>query len=172
MQEYTLHRPMTMSTSSQKGADFAAYLRRWLADHDVSQAEFGRRVGIRQTLVNRYVHMDPATRVRPGPDALRKMAPTLGIPHAELLRMAGYLAAEPDEDTEEIDIREREIRDKGALLAELLRELPEEQWLTAFDAMRGVATAFKDAARRASTGPEGGYQPTRPRRRAGPRTAR
>jgi transcriptional regulator with XRE-family HTH domain len=138
---------MTMSSTS-RAVDFAAYLRRWLADHDVSQAEFGRRVGIRQTLVNRYVHVDPATRVRPGPDALRKMAPTLGVPHAELLRMAGYLAPNPESEEEEIDLHEREVRDKGALLAELLRDLPEDQWLLAFDAMRGVATAFQDAARR------------------------
>jgi transcriptional regulator with XRE-family HTH domain len=128
--------------------DFAAYLRRWLADHDVSQAEFGRRVGIRQTLVNRYVHVDPVTRVRPGPDALRKMAPALGVPHAELLRMAGYLAPDPESEAEEIDLHEREVRDKGALIAGLLRDLPEDQWLTAYDAMRGVATAFQDAARR------------------------
>jgi transcriptional regulator with XRE-family HTH domain len=50
---------------------------------------------IDQSLMSKYLHADPRRRVRPSPRNLARLAPVLGTPYEELLRLAGYLPGDP-----------------------------------------------------------------------------
>lgn len=72
-------------------AEFQKVVREFLARRDWSQPQLAREAGISQAVVNRWLSDDPEMLVQPTDPTLRKLAPVIGIPHNELMRMAGRL---------------------------------------------------------------------------------
>lgn len=73
--------------------EFQAAVNNFLSRRGWSQPELARVAGISQAVVNRWLSTDPQMVVQPTDPSLRKLAPVIGIPHLELMRMAGRLDA-------------------------------------------------------------------------------
>jgi transcriptional regulator with XRE-family HTH domain len=93
--------------------EFRALVEAWLKSTETSQAELGRRAGVSQNIISRWLGRYPT---RPSPQNLEKLAPAIGVPYEDLMRMCGYLPGSP---RERVDAHRRAIR------AEL------DRWLTA-----------------------------------------
>lgn len=70
---------------------FWEYLTDWLSARGWSANRLAEESGVAQTLVSRYIHPNPRRRLRPTDVTLRRLAPVLGVPHDQLMRMAGRL---------------------------------------------------------------------------------
>lgn len=90
--------------------EFQGTLRAFLERRGWSRNEFAMRLGISQGVVNRWFKTDQ-TFVRPRPRSLEAVAQLIEVPHSELMRMCGYLAAEPARAARppELDILMREF---------------------------------------------------------------
>ena len=74
--------------------DFGDFLDRWLAEQRWSQGRLAHESGISQGLISKWVHSDRSRRSVPSPRNLEKLAPVLGVPYEDLMRLGGYLPGE------------------------------------------------------------------------------
>lgn len=70
---------------------FREFLEEWLRQTGTSQAELHRLSGVPQNVISRWLSQDPT---QPGVRNLKKLAPVLGVPYEELLKLVGYLPGE------------------------------------------------------------------------------
>lgn len=76
--------------------EFQKAINGFLERHGWSQNDLARASGVSQAVLNRWMQPKGSpTLIRPTDPSLRKLAPVLDIPHIELMRLAGRLAADP-----------------------------------------------------------------------------
>lgn len=86
--------------------EFQAFLTHWLdekrqRDRTWNVARLGRETGIAASLLSRWLGPDATT---PGDANLRRLAPVVGVSHADLMRMVGRLGpSSPVADAEATD---------------------------------------------------------------------
>jgi transcriptional regulator with XRE-family HTH domain len=69
------------------------YVESWLAANRLSRYELARRAGFHPNLMYRWKQG-----IRPSDESLRKLAAVMDVPHADLMRLARRLDAEPSDD--------------------------------------------------------------------------
>ena len=74
--------------------DFRSFVVDWLERRGWSQARLADTSDCDRSLVSKYLALDDDRRVVPSPQSLERMAPVLGVPYEELMRMCGYLHGE------------------------------------------------------------------------------
>jgi transcriptional regulator with XRE-family HTH domain len=86
-----------MRKGSEEPTEFGYFVLRKMADHDppLSQAELGRRTGVGQSTISRWI-FSPG---RPNTEKLKLLASALNIDYNGLLTIAGY--GQPSEDIAE-----------------------------------------------------------------------
>ncbi|HLZ30874.1 MAG TPA: helix-turn-helix transcriptional regulator [Chloroflexota bacterium] len=70
---------------------FQEFLDNWLKGCGWTPAQLSRATTIGQNVISRWLGADPP---RASPKNLAKLAPVVGVPHEELLRLVGYLPGE------------------------------------------------------------------------------
>ena len=73
---------------------FGDFLTLWMVKHHVQQSELAENTGIPASIISRWMNVRRAS--RPSPESLDKLAPVMGVPVEELMRVAGYLPGEPN----------------------------------------------------------------------------
>ena len=90
---------------------FREYVATWLTSTGTSATQLGERSGVDQSLLSKYLHQDPSRRVTPTPKSLQKLAPVLGKPYEDLMRMCGYLPGEASADFDAEQLAAHELVD-------------------------------------------------------------
>lgn len=111
-------------------SEFRDFLADWLDERGWSANRLADETGIAQTLISRYLSLDPHKRVIPADQTLRRLAPIVGKSHDELMRMVGRL----DEPSEPAPLKDDELE----WLA-LLRLVPDVDRLTVKTIVRKFA---------------------------------
>lgn len=139
--------------------EFQAFLGRWLdekrrQDRTWNLARLGRETGIAASLLSRWLGPDAPT---PGDANLRRLAPVVGVSHADLMRMVGRLGpSTPTADA--ADATDPELALRMRQLEARLAAYPRAFWssvLAANDRMleAGDALSAPEAAPSISTPP-------------------
>lgn len=78
---------MKKSIKNLTASALAGYLRKELADRNLSQAQLASMAGIRESTLSNLLNKP---NVLPKPETLRKLATALNVPEAQLTALAGY----------------------------------------------------------------------------------
>lgn len=134
-----------MRKGPEEPTEFGYFMLRKMADHDppLSQAELGRRTGVGQSTISRWI-FNPG---RPNTEKLKLLATALDVDYSDLLAIAGY--GQPSEDIAEALSGLRS--DVDPLAEELSAMLDEKSLLTADDRafLRNTVDRIIDPYRRA-----------------------
>jgi transcriptional regulator with XRE-family HTH domain len=116
---------------------FRVFLADWLDRTGWSQFQLAMATGIGQSIISRWLSPDVRRRTQPNDATLKKLAPVVGRPFEDLMRMAGRL---PD-----VPVSRSQGPDLPPELASLLADL-ETGWLAADPHTRSLGGAVVRAA--------------------------
>jgi transcriptional regulator with XRE-family HTH domain len=109
---------------------FSEWLASRLLELGWSKGDLSRASGIADGVISRW--STDSTR-RPSPASLARIAPALGIPYEDLMRLCGYLPGTPAVQTE--------LRTRMARLEATLSKYPRTWWVAVIDACERMAEA-------------------------------
>lgn len=117
--------------------DFRPFLAGWLRSHQMPQSRLGEISGIPPSIINRWLHADRPT--RPSTENLEKLAPALGVPYDELLRICGYRR---NATVAPVDPQEQELLARAEQFKAGLRGVPRVFWAAVTEASLALAEAM------------------------------